>query len=163
MSYAIKSGFKPVYRSLSRDQSCNYHISFDKNWFHASIRRLFLSEFELKRPNFSTFKDRRHRFHRINSIESIPYNLSPLYVVMEQVTPQQCPLNVIYMQVTLWVRVTLNDTISREEYKTIFSCLSFSEMPLSNQSLCYIVCPKISENRKKIFVWEIEELVAGKF
>jgi hypothetical protein len=31
--------------------------------------------------------------------ESIPYFLSPLSVVMEQVTPQQCTLNVFYIRV----------------------------------------------------------------
>ncbi len=32
-------------------------------------------------------------------MESIPYNLSFLYAVMEQETPHQCPQNVIYIQV----------------------------------------------------------------
>ncbi len=34
----------------------------------------------------------------IDSTELIPYNLSPLSVVMEHVTSQQCPLNVIYTE-----------------------------------------------------------------
>ncbi len=38
---------------------------------------------------------------QIDSMESIPFNLSLLTVVMEQVTPQQCPLNVIYIRVPL--------------------------------------------------------------
>ncbi len=35
----------------------------------------------------------------IDSTESIPYNMSFLYAVMEQETPQQCPQNVIYIRV----------------------------------------------------------------
>jgi hypothetical protein len=45
----------------------------------------------------------------IESMESIPYNLSFLYAVMEQETSQQCPQNVIYIRVgmaqfTVWPR-----------------------------------------------------------
>ena len=39
------------------------------------------------------------RTQGIDSMESIPYNLSRIFVVMEQVTPQQCLLNVIYIRV----------------------------------------------------------------
>ncbi len=35
----------------------------------------------------------------IDSMDSISYNLSPLSVIMEQETPQQCPLNVINIRV----------------------------------------------------------------
>ncbi len=43
----------------------------------------------------------------IDSTESIPYDLSFLYAVMEQETPQQCPQNAIYIRVgmaqfTVW-------------------------------------------------------------
>ncbi len=38
----------------------------------------------------------------IDSTASIPYNLSFLYAVMEQETPQQWPLNVIYFRVLRW-------------------------------------------------------------
>jgi hypothetical protein len=33
-----------------------------------------------------------------DSTATIPYNLSPFSVVMKQVKPQQCPLNVIYIR-----------------------------------------------------------------
>ncbi len=37
----------------------------------------------------------------INPTEPIPYNMSPLSVVMEQVIPQQCPLNVQMVKNTI--------------------------------------------------------------
>jgi hypothetical protein len=50
----------------------------------------------------------------IDSTESIPYNLSPFYIVMEQVTFSSVPLNVTYIRVlrdiaqfTVWVRVNI--------------------------------------------------------
>ncbi len=48
-----------------------------------------------ERPELLSFKETPG----IDSMESIPYNLAPLSVVMDQVKPQQCPLNVIYIRV----------------------------------------------------------------
>ncbi len=57
-------------------------------------------------PIFATFMTCARIFKLLRapvivSTASIPYNLSFLYAVMEQETPQQWPLNVIY----IWVLV----------------------------------------------------------
>jgi hypothetical protein len=50
MPWALKSSFKPVYRSLSRDQSLRLQYNFlTNNGFHTSNRRSLLSEFEFSR------------------------------------------------------------------------------------------------------------------
>ncbi len=75
-----------------------FHLFIYNFLLHFCLRRFIHVKSELmprnQSPNFLTLGA-----SGINSTESIPCNLSPLSEVIEQVTPQQRPLNVIYILV----------------------------------------------------------------